>query len=35
MARAKELGAGIEDENLRAAVVRLGARIIDKAKSKG
>jgi hypothetical protein len=33
--RARQLGAGIEDEDLREAVVRLGARIIDKAKGKG
>jgi hypothetical protein len=28
-------GAGIKDDGLREALARLGARIIDKAKSKG
>jgi hypothetical protein len=34
LARARELGAGIEDEDLREALARLGARIIDKAARK-
>ncbi|MGO9743096.1 MAG: DUF721 domain-containing protein [Roseiarcus sp.] len=35
LARARELGAGIEDQPLRDALARLGARIIDKARGEG